>query len=623
MPHDNLEARRARTGWPLALVLVAFAAACSPYEPGPPPPPELKSTRWDWEHPRPQGQGLVALGQRVPGESWVVGVGGAMLARRDGGWQLHDNPSPHTLLALCPPIDGTLWAVGGEGTVLRNDGRGWSPVLGVPRVQLHDVTGYLGQPWLCGDRGLLLYYNGTNFVSRPTGTTRLLTALASVDSTLFVGDLLGEVRAFRAQRFERLERPSANFLLRDLHAAGRDSLFACGQSPGLAHWDGTRWQELPLPGPYEDGILLHDLFVGADGALRVAGEHGQLFVQRPGGWEDDRDAGLLEAGALYAGGHDGNTDLLAGTGGSLWRREAGGSWQPEHESVVPRRCVRSGSSGAVGTLCTVPPLLDLAVAGGEAWAIHDEGLLRRDAEGHWRPAELPPSPTTSLRGVDARPGGDLLVASEGAALVREGGSWRRVPLQVSPPTGGAVSFAPDDQWILDQGSGAWRYDGDRWARVNPPGNQRIFDVEATGPTERWLLTGGRTLHRGSGGDFPVQLQLPPAHPILLGLEFDPADSTLHAFGDDGLVAKVTPAGLEDRMALGDFRVGELWAGGDGTLFALGDRNRIFRRAGGFWEELPDRMPSLQLQALDGEAGLGLFVAGENSSLLHLPASALR
>ncbi|HID87604.1 MAG TPA: hypothetical protein EYP55_09560, partial [Anaerolineae bacterium] len=117
--------------------------------------------RWDL-HEGMTGYSFSALSMTSPEEGWATTLGGQLVEYRNNSWgyrvlqrsagELHD---VHLV------SDSHGWAVGERGTLLYYDGSDWMAITSQTNRDLFGihVTG-TGRGWAVGERGTLLYYEG-------------------------------------------------------------------------------------------------------------------------------------------------------------------------------------------------------------------------------------------------------------------------------------------------------------------------------------------------------------------------------------------------------------------------------------------------------------------------------
>ncbi|QFG20702.1 hypothetical protein [Actinomadura sp. WMMB 499] len=203
---------------------------------------------------------------------------------------------------------------------------------------------------------------------------------------------------------------------------------------------------------------------------------------------------------------------------------------------------------------------------GSAWEGYpSEPYVARFTGTAFTEVELPAGSASA--GLQVR-GADVWLLSTGGIYRRTGGTWTHVaPPAFQDGTLSAMHIrADDDIWMLGKSDGstgdtvARRFDGREWRDVpveQPPGSAWLTDVIGVSPTEAWAVGTNR--------------RTSPATPVIM--RWDGASWT----------NVEPPAGLNE--------LGELAAGPDGTLWALGHSLHepaepgLLRLDGGTWRRV--------------------------------------
>lgn len=274
----------------------------------------------------------------------------------------------------------------------------WRAVESGTTRDLHRVWGSgPGDVWAVGDGGTAVHWDGLAWSTVATNTTASLTGVWGADRN-------------------------------DVWAVGAGPPGA----PGLIHWDGTRWTEVPLS--VRDPVMLRAIWGSGAGDVWAVG------------------------GAPDA------------PGPSVWRRGPSG-WRPE--SVSGARAV--GFTGIEGR-----GVQDL-------WLVGRGPLLVHQARGEWLP------PVTAPPGVVL--GGSLCVTSDGAVWVTaagdaihrlRGASWTRFALAPGAALRGLWCGSADDVWGVGDGGRISHWDGAAWTSEAVGGADlaAVWDSDAG---ERWAV----------------------------------------------------------------------------------------------------------------------------------------
>lgn len=217
-----------------------------------------------------------------PNDVFFVGQGG-VIAHFDGtAIALMDSPTTATLFGVWGSGPSDVWAVGGNplpmgetDVVLHYDGATWTQLAlsDPPGAALFKVWGAAADDiWVVGQRGALLHYDGSDWVTLDSGAT----------TTLFT------VRGSAAD---------------DVWAVG-------GSPPTMLHYDGTAWTRQENPGLAGS---LNGVGVAQTGAVLVVGSSGAKWRRTAEGeWFDEFDSAPFQDlhGAWLSG--DGRHGIAVG-----------------------------------------------------------------------------------------------------------------------------------------------------------------------------------------------------------------------------------------------------------------------------------------------------------------------
>jgi photosystem II stability/assembly factor-like uncharacterized protein len=190
-----------------------------------------------------------------------------------GPWLKIHTPTPDDLLDVWEDGHGIVWAVGRFGTVLRCDGARVERVdLGHHGVDFQAIHGSSPEDiWIVGDEGVVLHFNGADWVERPiTSHVRWL-----MDVWVTPG---GNVWAV-GSAYEYVDDGS-------------------GFYPVAHLWDGAQWNYTPLPESVRDTdrrtkCTQLEAVHGTDGDLYAVGTAGGLFHHDGSEWSS------LDSGVDY------------------------------------------------------------------------------------------------------------------------------------------------------------------------------------------------------------------------------------------------------------------------------------------------------------------------------------
>jgi len=253
------------------------------------------------------------------GDVFFVGASGA-LARYRGGKL--DWPGPPGTSATYFSVWGTssqdVWVVGEYGRIIHYNGTSWTEVMSGSREHLRTITGTgPSDVWVVGDNRVFLHYDGSKFSDSPpiaglsgakalwfrsategwiggtSGTLaswdgskwsvwpkqfgRDITAIwgrGSSDVWATGGDLLTDpmVIRYNGTTWESHASPVGLHGPTSLWGTGALDLWMTSYYGGLAHWNGSAWQQIPLGTIHRiNGIA------GVGDSLFPAGEYGLVM----------------------------------------------------------------------------------------------------------------------------------------------------------------------------------------------------------------------------------------------------------------------------------------------------------------------------------------------------------
>jgi hypothetical protein len=286
---------------------------------------------WSFQSSGTRGD-LAAIAMSSAGEGWAVGAKGAIVRRHEGVWSAVATPTTSDLRTVAMSPDGTAWAAG-DDTLLHWDGSWWS-AWGDPAVTPHDLNdvalvpagncidacadawavGYEGSilrymedpggndglwrvapsptsyslrsvavlsaddGWAVGGGGVILRWDGSNWLNTPSPTRQMLydVAMAASSDGWAIG-LGGTILHWNGTAWQTVSSPVRNDLSALAVIAAND-VWAVGSGPWLGqstalHWDGKTWLAVPVPGnPSLTGVTMISArdgwAVGMAGAIR-------------------------------------------------------------------------------------------------------------------------------------------------------------------------------------------------------------------------------------------------------------------------------------------------------------------------------------------------------------------
>jgi photosystem II stability/assembly factor-like uncharacterized protein len=137
---------------------------------------------------------------------------------------------------------GDKWAVGDNGLVLHFDGTQWITVDAGITDDLNDLC-FVSETdaYLVGDGGLVVHFDGTDWMTVDVGTTSNLNGVSFVDANTgwAVGDD-GITMKYDAGTWTE-ETTGNSKKLYDVFALNAGNVWACGESKTVMHFDGSEW----------------------------------------------------------------------------------------------------------------------------------------------------------------------------------------------------------------------------------------------------------------------------------------------------------------------------------------------------------------------------------------------
>ncbi len=456
----------------------------------------------DPEHPRhrtwEQVEGLAAGSGDVLWAGWcgegkliVVGDEGAIFVCEAGDWRRMASPVPLPLHALWGRSDADLFAVGWMGSVLHFDGSEWQLLRGCKldaegryaadseNTPLFDVTGdATGKLWAVGDRGCVLYFDGSDWHQEPSGSEAHLRTIVPLGDSRYLaagGDGCVLLRDPDG-KWQPLDCPlRSNFQAaltlgsdRVLLAGGRYFIEANRFRGDLVLWQDGAFQRL---GESRSFSRFRDLAAYRGAALAV-GDKGQIHLiegARIERLESDTTHDLLGILPLPTG-----EALAMGDFGSLLTAA------PDFHEVLAApaslgaeipdwEVMESGSDRQLwGAWC--------APRNGRLYAFGEEGLVMTLQDESWEP--LPRLGDLGLRCLAAEGAEGLYAAGQlGEIHHFDGRSWRKhFDLHVDITILGLWSDAAGTAFAIGDEGLALQWDGAEWQRMTSGTKSALYGL---------------------------------------------------------------------------------------------------------------------------------------------------
>ena len=488
---------------------------------------------------------------------FVVGDDGVIFHFDGVDWQRQPAPAPVPIHALWGRDRSDLWAVGWMGLILHHDGTEWQQVRGcvvdsagkypsvAENTPLFDICCTDdGLAWAVGDRGTILHFDGTGWVTEDAGTR------AHLRSVIVLGD--GQVMAsgadgtvlHRNRNGGWSQLPcsvSSNFTaamaLGDnaaLLAGGRYFVDANGFRGDLVLWNGETFEKLfhnmefsrfRAIGAVADGIVTlgdsghihliredridrvqsgtgHDLLglvtLPSDEALAV-GDFGTILI-------GDGDALSCFAPAVLAG-EDATcwADMDSGTDRQLW-----GVWHDPDKNDL----YACGEEGTVlfldrGQWERLPPAGDLSIH--DLTRAPDGGLLAAGQLGEihhfdgqvWR-KHFDLFMDVTLLSIWSDGAGQIFAAGdEGLVLRWTGSDWERMPSGTKSALYGLWGMDGDHLLAVGDFGQIMRWNGRRWDEFNAGTENFLFDVWGRSLNEIFIVGLSGTIGQFDGSRWQI------------------------------------------------------------------------------------------------------------------------
>lgn len=567
------------------------------------------------------------------GEVFVVGDEG-MILRYTGApdaaghqWQRMSVPTNLPLHSLWGARSDQLIAVGWMGCVLHFDGTEWHQRRGgivdedgrfaacAENTPLFAIDGNAdGLAWAVGDDGMILHFDGSDWVTEASPTRINLRAVAcAANGTVYAAGGEGTVlRRSTSGHWEALDCPlssgfQAMLLLGDdelLLGGGRYFVDQGGFRGELVHYRQGSFQPLTFSTPmprlralksYKDGVLI----VGDQGHLYYLKELSLVRLES-NSHHDLMDIVTLPTGEALAVG-DFATIMTAApdfTAALAPPPAAPGKSQWEGMAVPTDRqlwgiheasdgtCYACGEAGTV--LClegdswrALPAPSELAVhcvweSGNGLFAAGQLGRIYRFDGSRWQLHFDLHLDLTILAMWGSGPNSVYAVGDEGLILHFDGLGWKRM----SSGTHSALYslWGWDDQHLLAVGDFGLvlRYNGKEWAEFNVGTESFLYGVWGPALDDIYAVGLSGTLAHFNGQRW--QLQPTRLRDDLLGLSGSPVAGA-YAVGTRGRILHLEDGQWVTEPSGSDVGLRAVCATRDGNVYAVGDRGTILRRRG--------------------------------------------
>jgi hypothetical protein len=211
---------------------------------------------------------------------WAVGTAGNIVRSKGDTFEvLTSAAASESWLRSVYGAGSSLWIVGDGGLALTAAAGGFVKVATPVRTALLDVWGSADDHfWAVGDAGVVLRWDGMNWLKIPTGpmmgvTQNLRAVWGSAADDVWVAGAEGTLLHWTGKRFEA-QTLDGKYTINDLWGRAKNDVYAVGSSGMVLHYDGSSWQTL------ESGTSSALQSVSGDAQhVYVAGLNGVLLVK--------------------------------------------------------------------------------------------------------------------------------------------------------------------------------------------------------------------------------------------------------------------------------------------------------------------------------------------------------
>jgi len=220
--------------------------------------------------------------------------------------------------------EDNMWVCGNEGLILFYNGIQWMPSESGTTENLHDIWFIdAANGYAAGDGGITLHFDGTNWNTIDVGTTEDLLGVFFINENLgwIVGSSGTTIKYDNGSWTE--ESTSNSNDLYDVYALSSDNIWVCGASKTIGHFDGTDWSFETVSNKDFFSIW----FVDANNGWAV-GKGGRIVYYNGESWEVETSGVTRDLLSVCV---SGSVGYVAGKSGTFliydgyWYSEAAGS----------------------------------------------------------------------------------------------------------------------------------------------------------------------------------------------------------------------------------------------------------------------------------------------------------
>ncbi len=243
------------------------------------------------------------------------------------------------------------WAVGEGGLIMHYDGTEWMTVDAGVSGDLFDVWFVdATNAFAVGESGLILYYDGSSWVEQTSGVSEDLFGASFVDANTgwVVGDE-GTILAYSAGTWSVQESPESVMIM-DVFANNASNVWACGEDSFVFFFDGSEWVAEEIGIRDYNGIWFNNendgWIVGTKGS--IFHYDGQLWNPMDPGTKDELFSVHFDGSVGYASGDKGTVCMYNGD----WSRTTSSYFDEEMYSiyVMGTDVIAVGEGGAMSEI---------------------------------------------------------------------------------------------------------------------------------------------------------------------------------------------------------------------------------------------------------------------------------
>ncbi len=479
------------------------------------------------------------------GSSWTAVVRGATYGTRFTA--LHGTSANHVV------------AVGTNGVILQWNGTQWIPMTSGTTRTLTAV--YVESPsvaFAVGVEGTALRLSGNTWVVTATSSAADLYGVWSLGGTTVAVGAAGTALQFNGNGWNALQLPTSE-TLNAISGTAPDDIYVVGSLTTVLHFDGSGWSVIGSNGISGDLWAIRRSTIGT-GRMLIAADAGLLQLER----------GTLTrtptpyTARLY--------DVSVDSSGAIWA---------VGERGLVYRSAPAG--GALQTLNLAPDLLDVwSTAGNNAWAVGEFGFIYRWTGTSWT---RQPAPTTSaLNSVWAAGSNDAFAGGDQATMLRwNGAAWSAMSLPSTANVSAIWGSNTSNVYATTDAGEILRFDGSTW-RVVATAPSPLFSI--FGAAANAIVAGGESGAMLYFDGVSWQTFAPPANGVVAGVWLTGPTDLLavgaDGMGNVGLAYRFTDANWQPLAVSSSAVFSSVWGPSLTDLYVTGDGGTLLRFTGSNW-----------------------------------------